>query len=415
MAHELDDAALRSEVAVQDGEAAGGSQRPGRGHDHLLPRLLLRGLAHLGQRAALDVDDAFVHEPAAGELASDESDAARAVEVGGDETAARLQVGEHRRAGGDRVDVVEGEWEVQLPRDREQVEHAVRGAAGGGEGDDRVLECLPRDDRRRSRVVADQIEHKPSRLLRGRRLRGVERGNVVRARGADPEELEQRRHRVRRELAAAGASAWTGDALELVDVGGAHLPHRVRSHRLEHVLDRHVATPEPARRDRASVEHESWEVEARERHHRRRDRLVAPDQADETVEEVAARDQLDRVGDHLARDERGAHSLRAHGDPVRDGDRVELQRRPAGSADAPLDVLREPALVQVARHRLDPRRRDTYQRTRQRVVVEACALQHRARRGPLDAVGERGAPALGRVGRAVVRRAAHLATASCRG
>jgi hypothetical protein len=73
--------------------------------------------------------------------------------------------------------------------------------------------------------------------------------------------------------------------------------------RLEHVLDRHVATAEPAGRDRAAIEHETRQVEARQRHRRRRDRLVAADQADEAVEEMTARYELDRVGDHLPRHE----------------------------------------------------------------------------------------------------------------
>ena len=53
-------------------------------------------------------------------------------------------------------------------------------------------------------------------------------------------------------------------------------------------------------------------------------------------------DQLDRVGDDLAADERGAHALGAHGDAVGHRDGVELHRRAAGRADAILDVLGEP-------------------------------------------------------------------------
>ena len=127
-------------------------------------------------------------------------------------------------------------------------------------------------------------------------------------------------------------------------------------------------------------------------------RLVAADEADEAVEEVAARDELDRVGDHLARDQRGAHAGRAHRDAVGDGDRVELDRRAAGGADAVLHVHGELALVQVARHRLDPGRRDADERLREILVGEADGLQHRAGAGAVDAVGERSAAALGGIG-----------------
>ena len=72
---------------------------------------------------------------------------------------------------------------------------------------------------------------------------------------------------------------------------------------------------------------------------------------------------------------------------------------PPACADALLHVPREHALVEVARHRLDPRRRDADERLREVVVGEADALQHRARRRAVDAVGEGGAVALRRMGR----------------
>ena len=161
---------------------------------------------------------------------------------------------------------------------------------------------------------------------------------------------------------------------------------------------------EAAGRDRAVVEDEAGDVEPRERHHRAGDRLVAADEADEAVEEVAVGDELDRVGDHLARDQRGAHAGRAHRDAVGDRDRVELDRRAAGRADPVLHVLGEHALVQVARHRLDPGRRDADERLREILVGEADALQHRARGRAVDAVGEERAAALGRDRSAASRR-----------
>ena len=228
-------------------------------------------------------------------------------------------------------------------------------------------------------------------------------GNLVQPRRADAEEVERGRHRVRGEVAAARAGARARDALERVHLAVGDRAGGVRADRLEDVLDRDVGAAVPARLDRAAVEHEPRQVEPRERHHARGDRLVAADDADETVEQMPARDELDRVGDHLARDERRAHADRAHRDAVGDGDRVELDRRPAGAADALLDVAREPPVVQVARHRLDPRRRDADQRLREVGVGEPDALEHRARRRAVDAVGERGAVALGGVRLAVGR------------
>ena len=114
----------------------------------------------------------------------------------------------------------------------------------------------------------------------------------------------------------------------------------MRADRFEHVLNRHLAPVKLARRNRSAVEHDARDVQARQRHDRAGNRLVAADQHDEAVEAVAARHELDRIGDHLAADERGAHPFGAHRDAVGDRDGVELHRRAAGGADAFLDVAR---------------------------------------------------------------------------
>ena len=370
--------------------------------DDLLARRLDDGGRDLAERATVHVGRVRVDQALLGQLARDERDAAGAVDVRGDVPAARLEAREDRRTRRDLVEVLELVRDPELARDREQVEDAVRRAAGRRHRGGRVVERLAGDDRARAQVLAKQLHRELARLVGGLVLALLERGDPVQARGRDPEEVERGRHRVRGVLAAAGARGRAGDVLERVHVLRAHRPGRVGADRLEHVLDRHVLAAEAPGRDRAVVEHERGEVEPRDRHHRGRDRLVAADQADEAVEEVSARDELDRVGDHLARDERGAHPHGAHRDPVRDRDRVELHRRAAGVADPALHVLGERALVEVARHRLDPRGRDADQRAREVLVGEAGALQHRARGGAVGAVGERGGMTLVGVGRAVV-------------
>ena len=134
------------------------------------------------------------------------------------------------------------------------------------------------------------------------------------------------------------APARAGDRLEFVEVGVADLPGRVRADLLEHVADRDVAVAVEPGCDRAGVGDDRGDVEAADRHRGAGVRLVAGDEHDEPVEQMPSRDELDRVGDHLPRDERGAHPARSHRDPVRDRDRVELHRRAARVPDAPLDV-----------------------------------------------------------------------------
>ena len=75
-------------------------------------------------------------------------------------------------------------------------------------------------------------------------------------------------------------------------------------------------------------------VEAQHRHHHAGQRLVAAGEADQRVVAVAADRQLDRVGDDVARGERGLHALVAHGDAVGDGDGGELARRAAAGLHA---------------------------------------------------------------------------------
>ena len=102
VAGELHDAAVRREVAAQDRQAAGRLERALDRDDDLLPRRLDDRGRDLAERAAVDGRRVAVHEPRLQQLARDERDAAGGVQVGGDEAAARLDVGDDRRALGDR-------------------------------------------------------------------------------------------------------------------------------------------------------------------------------------------------------------------------------------------------------------------------------------------------------------------------
>ena len=106
--------------------------------------------------------------------------------------------------------------------------------------------------------------------------------------------------------------------------------------------------------DGAAVEHEARDVEAAEGHDDAGHVLVASADADETVEEIAAGNEFDGVGDDFARDERGLHALRAHRDAVGDGDGVELHRRAACFANAFFEGLGNFAKMHVAGADLGP-------------------------------------------------------------
>src|SRR5262249_41835064 len=87
-----------------------------------------------------------------------------------------------------------------------------------------------------------------------------------------------------------------------------------------------------------------------------------------------------------AADERGLHALGAHGDPVGDGDRVELDRRAAVGPHALGDLLGELAVVRVARRELDPAVGDPDQRAREVLVGEPDGAEVRARGRPIGPI-----------------------------
>ena len=222
VARELDDGALRRQVAVQDAQAAGRLDRPlERQHDLLAGPFLDRG-RDACERAAVHVRRRAVHErPALEQLAGQEPVAAGLVQVGGDVLAAGLEAREHRRPRRDTVEVVQRVRHAGLTRDREQVQDAVRRAGARRDRGGRVVERCAADDLRRPDVVAHELHRQPARLAGGLLLRVVEGGNRVEPARRDAEELERHRHRVRGELPAAGAGAGTGHALERVHVRAA--------------------------------------------------------------------------------------------------------------------------------------------------------------------------------------------------
>ena len=278
---------------------------------------------------------------------------------------------------------------------REQVQHRVGRAAAGDDAGDRVLERLAGEDVARPDAALQQIHHQRADAL-GDGVLGLEhRRDAGAAERRDAEELAGHRHRVGGELAAAGAGAGAGVIFEVAQPRVAHLAGRVRADRFEHVLDRDVVALERARRDRPAVEHDARQVHPRQRHQRARDRLVAAAEHHHRVEVMAAHHQLDRVGDDLAADERGAHALGAHRDAVRHRDGVELHRRAAGLAHAFLHLGGEAPQVEVARADLGPRVGDADQRLVQVGVGEADRLQHGARRGAARPFGQGMALVLG--------------------
>jgi len=93
-------------------------------------------------------------------------DPARIVEVLHQEPARRHQVGQQGEVVADPVEVVELKRDAKAPRNREQVNDEIRGAANGCVDADRVLERIPGQNLRHADVIVDHLNDAPSAQLR---------------------------------------------------------------------------------------------------------------------------------------------------------------------------------------------------------------------------------------------------------
>ena len=319
-------------------------------------------------------------------------DAAGLEHVLGDVAATRLQVGDVGRTLEDLGHVEEVELDADLVGHGRQVQRRVGRTTGGGDDGGGVLERLQGDDVARTDVSGEQFHHhlagghaKPVADL-------VRRGRAGRIGQSQPDRFGDGRHRVGRELRAAGAGRGAGDALELVEILARHVADRMLADRLEEVLHRDLLAAEIARQDRAAVDEDRGHVEAQHRHHHAGQRLVAAGEADERVVAVAAHGEFDRVGDEVARDERGLHALVTHGDAVGHGDRAKLARCARRRGDALLDRLRLPHQRDVAGGGLVPAGGDADERLVDLLLRQAHRVEIRAvrgTRGPLRDVAAR--------------------------
>ena len=300
---ELHGATVGGEVAVEDRDATTRLQRRLDRDDHDLALGFDRGVGDLADRAAVDRPRILVQETRLLQLSRDDGATAGAVHVIRVPAAPGLHIGDDRRPRRDPLEVVDREREPEVARDGNEMENGIRRSAGRGHGGDGVLERLARHEGARRDVLPNELDREATGLVGGRFLVPVDRGDPVCAERREPEKVEDPRHRVGSELATAGAGTGARSRLQLMEVIGTDLARRVGSDALVDVADRHLALPVQAGRDRAGVEEDGRDVQAADSHRPAGIGLVAGDELDEPVEQVAARDELDRVRDHLARDE----------------------------------------------------------------------------------------------------------------
>src|ERR1700687_2069773 len=162
----------------------------------------------------------------------------------------------------------------------------------------------------------------------------------------------------------------------------------MRANGFKNVLNRYRVTLELTGSDGPAVKNKSGDIQASQGHYAARNGLVAADENDECIEEITARDKLDRISDHFTAHQRRTHALSTHGDAVRNGDGVELQGSAAGGANAVFHVLRQFAKVIVAGTNLDPGVGHADQGLAEILVAKAGSAKHGARGCAMRTVGK---------------------------
>src|SRR2546426_12568912 len=92
----------------------------------------------------------------------------------------------------------------------------------------------------------------------------------------------------------------TSRNFEGLELRVGHSTAGMRADGFKHVLNRNGVVLEAAGGNRAAVENESGDIQSRQGHDATRNGLVAANEDDERIEEVAPGDQLDRVRDDFA-------------------------------------------------------------------------------------------------------------------
>jgi hypothetical protein len=177
-------------------------------------------------------------------------------------------------------------------------------------------------------------------------------------------------------------------AVQFMQVGVGHLSCCIGTNGFEYILNGDVLAAKIARRDGATVEHESGNIQSGQRHCSGGNGLVAAYDANDGVEHLPATNQFDGVGDQFAADQRGPHAFRAHGFAVTDGDGVELHRGAASGADAFFHLGGQAPQVKVAGHGFDPGVGHADDGFSQIAVGESDCLKHGTGRGLIASVGD---------------------------
>ena len=284
----LHHAAFGRQITLENDEAAIGFDGILEGADHLLSWGLLGQRSFFGESLAADGECRSIRMTSVDEALGQKPRTAGSLIIRSDIFARRGKRANVRRALADDVEIVNGQRNIHLACDCNQVKNGIGRTAAGSHAGDGVLNRLAGDDLRRAAIGADGIHQDAAGFAR--------RGVLVRAGGRNPGKVDGRdaedfaghRHRVCCELAAASARAGTRVGLKCFKARIVDAACCVRADALEDVLNGNVSAVQLAGRDGATVKHHPRNVEAAESHDDSRHILVAAANAHEAVEKIAA-------------------------------------------------------------------------------------------------------------------------------
>ena len=134
------------ETAAENDEPTAALQRTIDGTHDFLAGGLRRALRLIRNRPPSYGFRGPVQYSALEEPARDEGTAARGIQIGGDETARWLEIGDERDPGADAIEIAEGQAERRFMGNGNQMQYRIGRPAGGRDRCDRVFERFSRDD-----------------------------------------------------------------------------------------------------------------------------------------------------------------------------------------------------------------------------------------------------------------------------
>ena len=189
----LDDRPVGTEIAAQHRDAGVALEGLLEAVDHIgVPAR--RVLVVLPERLAVHRECIFVEKVILAKLADHRRQPARVVKILHQVLARRHQVRKRMHAAAEAVEVLHLEIDADPPRDRDEVDHRVGGAADRREHTDGILERLPGEDLRKDELVLHHFDDAPSRHAREHVPARIDRRDGGIAGHADAERLDHRCH-----------------------------------------------------------------------------------------------------------------------------------------------------------------------------------------------------------------------------